>query len=148
LKKRPGNRGTEKVILPINGRPNGPPAESVFSDEKREDIAILGEVFRKLTHLGAISIPLIYFFFEEIILYLLAGGLILSITIDLIRFYGGEKSKAFITRYMGIMIRPHETKDFTGATYILTSSIIAILIFDKPVAVTSGGDIDCFHSRR
>ena len=67
MKKRPRNRGTEKVILPINGRPNGPPAESVFSDEKREDIAMLGEVFRKLTHLGAISIPLVYFFFDDCI---------------------------------------------------------------------------------
>jgi dolichol kinase len=137
LKKRPKDRGTDKVILPINGRPDGPPAESVFSDEKQEDIAILGEVFRKLTHLGAISIPVAYFFFDQIVLYILVGGLVFSIFVDFIRFYGGDKSKTFITRYLGIMIRPHEKKDFTGATYILTSSIIAILIFDKPVAVTS-----------
>ncbi len=137
MKKRPVNKGTDKVILPINGRPNGPPAESVFSSDSQEDIAMLGEVFRKLTHLGAISIPVVYFFFGEIILYFLAGGLVFSIVVDMIRFYGGEKSKTFITRYLGIMIRPRETKDFTGATYILASSIIAILIFDKPVAVAS-----------
>jgi dolichol kinase len=137
LKKRPKNRGTDKVILPINGRPDGPPAESVFSDEKTEDIAMIGEIFRKLTHLGAISIPVVYYFFGEIIIYYLGGGLILSIIVDMIRFYGGEKSKTFITRYLGIMIRRHETKDFTGATYILASAIIAILVFEKPIAVTA-----------
>ncbi|UCC78570.1 MAG: hypothetical protein JSW64_09830 [Candidatus Zixiibacteriota bacterium] len=137
MKKGPENRGTEKVILPINGRPNGPPAESVFSNDRQEDIAMLGEVFRKLTHLGAISIPVVYFFFGDVILYFLAGGLVFSIAVDLIRFYGGEKSRKFITRYLGIMIRPRETKDFTGATYILASSIIVILIFDKPIAVLS-----------
>jgi dolichol kinase len=111
LKKSPKKRGTEKVILPLDGRPDGPPAESVFSDQKSDDIAMLGEIFRKLTHLGAISIPVVYFF--------------------------GEGSRKFITRYLGIMIRAHEKKDFTGATYILASSIITILLFDKPVAVAS-----------
>jgi len=137
LKNSPRKRGTEKVILPLDGRPNGPPAESVFSDQKLDDIAMLGEIFRKLTHLGAISIPVIYFFFGNIILYILSGGLLVTIAIDMIRFYGGKKSKKFITRYLGIMIRRHEKKDFTGATYILASSIITILVFDKPVAVAA-----------
>lgn len=137
MKRRPRKRGSEKVILPIDGRPNGPPAESVFSDQKIDDIAMLGEIFRKLTHLGAISIPVIYFFFGDIILYILGCAIVITITIDMIRFYGGETSRKFITRYLGIMIRPHEKKDFTGATYILASSIITILIFDKPVAVAS-----------
>jgi dolichol kinase len=137
LKKSPKKRGTEKVILPLDGRPDGPPAESVFSDQKSDDIAMLGEIFRKLTHLGAISIPVVYFFFGDIVLYYLAVGLLATITIDMIRFYGGEGSRKFITRYLGIMIRAHEKKDFTGATYILASSIITILLFDKPVAVAS-----------
>jgi glycerol-3-phosphate acyltransferase PlsY len=135
--KSPKKRGTEKVILPINGRPDGPPAESVFTSDKIEDIAMIGEIFRKLTHLGAIAIPVIYYFFGNIILYYLGGGLILSIIIDMIRFYGGNKSKTFITRYLGIMIRAHETKDFTGATYILASAIMAIIVFDKSIAVTA-----------
>jgi dolichol kinase len=40
-------------------------------------------------------------------------------------------------KYFGIMIRPHEKKNFTGATYILASSIITILLFDKPIAITA-----------
>ena len=137
MSKRPKNRGTDKVILPINGRPDGPPAESIFSDEHTEDIALIGEIFRKITHLGAISIPVIYYFFGDVIIYYLAAAFVFSLIIDMIRFYGGKKSKTFIVRYLGIMIRRHESKDFTGATYILASSIIAIFIFQKPIAVTS-----------
>jgi len=35
------------------------------------------------------------------------------------------------------MIRPHEKKNITGATYILGSSVITILLFDKPIAITA-----------
>lgn len=135
LKKGPKKRVSDKVILPINGRPNGPPADSVFTYEKIDDIAMIGEIFRKLTHLGAIGIPVIYYFFGDVVLYLLAAALPVSITIDMIRFYGGTRAKSFIIRYLGIMIRPKEKKDFTGATYILASSIITILLFDRSVAV-------------
>ena len=33
------------------------------------------------------------------------------------------------------MIRPREKSNFTGATYILASSILSILIFDKLIAI-------------
>ncbi len=135
MKKRPKERAPDKVILPLDGRPDGLPAESVFSDETHDDIAMIGEVFRKLTHLGAISIPLGFYYFGNIILYFLAGTLLASIIADLIRLFGGAKSKLLISRYLGIMIRPHESKNFTGATYILASSLITILLFDKPIAV-------------
>ena len=98
---------------------------------------MIGEIFRKLTHLGAISIPVIYYFFGDVVIYFLVCGFISSIIIDMIRFYGGEKSRNFIVKYLGIMIRRKESKDFTGATYILASSIIAIIIFQKPIAVTA-----------
>lgn len=54
---------------------------------------------------------------------------------DLLRFFGHDKSKGFIYRHFGLIIRPHEKTNFTGATYILASSILTILIFDKPVAI-------------
>jgi dolichol kinase len=135
LSKTARKRASDKVILPLDGRPNGPPADSVFTYEKAEDIAMIGEIFRKLTHLGAIGIPAVYYFFGDVILYFLAAGIMVSFTIDMIRFYGGEKAKSFITRYLGIMIRPKEKREFTGATCILASSIITILLFDKSVAV-------------
>ena len=56
-------------------------------------------------------------------------------SVDLIRFFGHDKSKELIWRYFGVIIRPHEKDNFTGATYILVSSVLSILIFDRAVAV-------------
>lgn len=66
---------------------------------------------------------------------LLSGAFLISMVVDLVRFFGHEKSKDFIWRFFGVIIRPHERDNFTGATYILVSSILTILMFDKPVAV-------------
>ncbi len=46
-------------------------------------------------------------------------------------------SKKFVHNHMGIMIRSKESKDFIGATYILTGSIITIFMFDKPIAIAA-----------
>jgi len=101
-----------------------------------ENISFKGELFRKLTHICALSIPIIYYFAGSIvILVLLSSALALALSIETVRFYGGDKSRKFIQRCFGIMIRPHEKIGFTGATYILTSSIITILIFDKVIAI-------------
>jgi dolichol kinase len=70
-----------------------------------------------------------------LILGLLSGALLISMSADLVRFFGHTKSKEFISRFFGVIIRPHEKDNFTGATYILVSSILTILMFDKPVAV-------------
>lgn len=64
-------------------------------------------------------------------------GLAFALIVELTRFFGGEKINALITRYLGVMIRPHEKKNLTGATYILTSSILTILLFDKPIAIAA-----------
>lgn len=89
-----------------------------------------------MTHTGAISIPIIYYFTgQRLILTLLVGAFAISLLIDLLRFFGHDKSKSLIYRYLGLIIRPHEKANFTGATYILASSILTILIFDKSIAI-------------
>lgn len=101
-----------------------------------KDISFKGEVLRKLTHIGALSIPIIYYFAgRRVILILLAAAICVAFTVDMIRFFGREKGKDLVHRLFGVMIRPHERLDFTGATYILTASILTILIFDKAIAV-------------
>ena len=124
--------------MPLDGRADGEPAESVFISDRQDNISLVGEIFRKLIHLGAISIPLAYYFLtKEVVLSVLYGALLISLFIDYIRIYGGNKGRKFISRYLGIMIRPHEKKNFVGATYILTGSILTILFFDKPIAITA-----------
>jgi dolichol kinase len=57
--------------------------------------------------------------------------------IDYFRIFGGYKSRRFIYRYFGIMIRPKERRDLMGATYIFLGSILAIILFDKPIAIAA-----------
>jgi dolichol kinase len=100
------------------------------------DISFKGEVLRKLTHIGALGIPIIYYFAgRTVILLLVAAALCLSLAIDMVRFFGGPKINEFVRRWFGMMIRPHEQQAFTGATFILSSSMIAILVFDKVIAI-------------
>ena len=110
--------------------------ESELIADDTADISFKGEILRKTTHIGALCIPAIYYFTDTgIIIPLLIAAFALSFSVEMIRFYGGEKNKRLIQRLFGIMIRPHEKKGFTGATYILASSIISILIFDKTIAI-------------
>jgi len=118
---------TDQAELRIEEKPN---------PDGSENITIKGELLRKLTHLCALAIPVIYYFIgRDVILILLGCAVTISLIGDYIRIFGGPKARNLIQRVFGIMIRPHEKKAFTGATYILTSSIITILIFDKNVAI-------------
>jgi dolichol kinase len=129
-------KALNRVVLPLDGRDDGMAADSVFSPLRPGDISIIGEIFRKMTHLGAISIPIIYYFLDKkVIIVLLTLGLITSLLLDYVRIFGNEKSRKFVYRYLGIMIRTKESKDFIGSTYILLGSIITILLFDKMVAM-------------
>jgi phytol kinase len=127
-----------RVILPLDGRADGMLAESVFSPSNSDDITIIGEVFRKLIHLGAIAIPIGYYIMGyAVVMPVLIAALIFSLIMDYIRLFGHEQSRVFIYKYLGIMIRPCEKRDLVGATYILTGSILAIFLFDKPIAIAA-----------
>ena len=132
----PPKKAVDRVVLPLDGRDDGMAADSVFSPSQSGDISILGEVFRKLIHLGAIAIPVVYYFFGfKLTIIFLSVALSFSLVLDYIRIFGHEKSRAFVHKYLGIMIRAKEKKTFIGATYILTGSIITIVLFDKSIAM-------------
>jgi dolichol kinase len=143
LSRDANRQAAEIVIQKPESQINDPSQGSVsVAANGRQDISIAGEILRKLTHIGAISIPIIYYINgKQVILILLAGGVTISLLVDLLRFFGHGRSKDFIYRHVGLMIRPHEKTNFTGATYILASSILTILIFDKPIAILAIGFI-------
>ncbi len=127
-----------RVILPLDVRDDGMAADSVFSPSNTDDISIIGEVFRKLIHLGAIAIPVGYYFLGyPIVMPILILALVFALILDYIRLFGHERSRDFVYKYLGIMIRPCEKRDLVGATYILTGSILAIQLFDKPIAIAA-----------
>ncbi|OGC93750.1 MAG: hypothetical protein A2W25_06450 [candidate division Zixibacteria bacterium RBG_16_53_22] len=138
MKPEPLNKKEVNLVtLPADGR-EGMAADSVFAPSKTRDISIIGEVFRKLIHLGAIAIPIGYHFLGiGIVIPVLAFSLAVSLYLDYVRLFGSRRSRHFIRRYMGIMIRPSEKRDLIGASYILSGSILTILLFDKPIAIAA-----------
>ena len=99
------------------------------------------ELFRKLIHLTSLSIPIIYYFIStetaSIILGILAG---LALIIDLGRYLHPEIGKVFY-KFFGFLLREHELdhkkKNLNGATYVLISALISVLIFPKVIFISA-----------
>jgi len=99
------------------------------------------ELFRKLIHLTSLSIPIIYYFITTetaaLILGILAG---LALIIDLGRYIHPEIGKVFY-KFFGFLLREHELdhkkRNLNGATYVLISALISVLIFPKVIFISA-----------
>lgn len=98
------------------------------------------ELLRKSIHLCSLSIPLIYYFTNyETILYFVTPLLILTLSLDVLSKKGMPLNK-FVYKYFGSMLREHEKQDgfvLNGASWVLISAFLIIIIFPKILAVTS-----------
>ena len=99
------------------------------------------EFIRKLIHLCSLSIPVIYYFISrELALELLLPMFLAFLVVDLARFYH-EPTQAWFYRWFGWLLRRHESdsksKRLTGATNILFSAIVCVLIFPKIITVNA-----------
>ncbi len=99
------------------------------------------EVLRKAIHLCSLSIPVIYYFISrELALSILIPLAALSLIIDLARYSNNTFSRLFYEIF-GFMLRKHEKdnskKNLNGATYVLLSAVLVVLIFPKIFAVTA-----------
>jgi dolichol kinase len=99
------------------------------------------ELFRKLIHLTSLSIPIVYYFITAesaaIILGILAG---VALVLDLGRYLHPETGKIFY-KLFGFLLRKHELdhkkKNLNGATYVLISALISVLIFPKVIFISA-----------
>jgi dolichol kinase len=99
------------------------------------------ELFRKLIHLTSLSIPIVYYFITAetaaIILGILATA---ALIIDLSRYLHPETGKIFY-KIFGFLLREHELdhkrKNLNGATYVLISALVSVLIFPKVIFITA-----------
>jgi dolichol kinase len=99
------------------------------------------EVIRKAIHLCSLSIPIVYYFTsKQTALTLLLPLTIAFVAIDLLRYYH-QPTRAWFYTTFGWLLRQHETdekeKRFNGATFVLLSAVISILIFPKVIVITS-----------
>jgi dolichol kinase len=99
------------------------------------------EFFRKGIHFCSLSIPVVYFFIDKATaLAILIPVTMLFLVSDLMRYYN-KKAATLYYKYFGWLLRNHErdekTKRLTGASNILISAIICVLIFPKIITVTA-----------
>lgn len=112
-----------------------------MTPNERATIDYKNEVFRKAIHLCSLSIPIIYYHItKELALSILIPLTVFSLLIDYGRYY--HKSLAEVVyKIFGFIMRKHEVdakkKNLNGATYVLLSAVIVIVIFPKIFVVTS-----------
>jgi dolichol kinase len=116
------------------------PSESELLQSKAT-IDYKSEFIRKSIHLCSLSIPTIYFFIsKQLALELLVPLFLAFLLVDLARFYFKPVQDWFY-RWFRWLLRKHEidqgTKRLTGATNILFSAIVCVLLFPKIITVNA-----------
>lgn len=99
------------------------------------------ELLRKSIHLTSLSIPVVYYFISSdtaiIILSILTG---LALIIDWARYLSPEVGNLFY-KIFGFLLREHEIdhkkRNLNGATYVLISALISVLIFPKIIFLSA-----------
>ncbi len=101
----------------------------------------LKETLRKSIHISSILLPLGYRYilgFEnrKLMFYLLLMAFIVMMVIEFYRFWQRSFRKTFWWIF-GMVLRKHELRDFTGATYLLFSAMICVAFFEPQIAFCS-----------
>lgn len=91
------------------------------------------EAVRKSIHMGGFILPLAYYFFlsRELMLLILGLSVLVAGALEMIRLSGNPI-------FPSILLRKHEKKGLVGGYFFaLLSSFLAILLFDKTIAVVA-----------
>jgi len=107
----------------------------------RATIDYKSEVLRKTFHLVSLSIPIVYYHItKQLALSILIPLTIFSFLVDYGRYYH-KPLAGLVYKIFGFMMRKHEVdakkKNLNGATYVLLSAVIVIVIFPKIFVVTA-----------
>ncbi|HRY83814.1 MAG TPA: phosphatidate cytidylyltransferase [Candidatus Cloacimonadota bacterium] len=97
----------------------------------------LSETIRKSIHISSLLIPFAYRYLlnfnRRIGFLLLILALLISLVVEFSRFWQKSFRKNFF-RLFGLILRRHEWRDFTGATYLIFSSMLCVAFFEPTVA--------------
>lgn len=99
------------------------------------------EVMRKAIHLSSLAIPIVYFFLEKSVALAILIPLTLAFGLsDILRLYHAPTGRLY-ERYLGFLLRNHERNDhgrrLNGATYVLLSATLCVILFPKVIVVTA-----------
>jgi len=107
---------------------------------KEREISFTQELLRKGIHLISLSIPVIYIFVDKrTALYILVPLAIFAVSVDLLSKFRNF-IRLYLYKYFRKMLRSHETQDkliLNGASWVLISATLCVLIFPKLLMVVS-----------
>ncbi|MEO6694479.1 MAG: diacylglycerol/polyprenol kinase family protein [Ignavibacteria bacterium] len=110
-------------------------------EEVENKISLRSELLRKAIHISSSLIPLSYYFIEKdiLIIFLYVFGFLLML-MDLTKLRYQWVQRIYL-KFLGPVLRSHELQNkklfFTGGTYLVIAFLICVLLFSKPVAITS-----------
>jgi len=99
------------------------------------------ELVRKAIHLCSLAIPLVYYWISkaQALSILVPLALLLGLA-DVARLYHPATGRLY-SKYLGFLLRPHERTEhgrkLNGATYVLMSAIICIIVLPKIIFITA-----------
>ncbi len=96
------------------------------------------EIRRKIVHLATLVIPVGYELTsrETVLLFVIPFFLCL-LAVDVLRHFHPGTASLFKRYFFGRVLREEEKPTLMGSTYFLFSTILAVLLFPRPVAVAS-----------
>ena len=99
------------------------------------------ELLRQLIHLSSAAFPVFYLFTSRNLnIVILSVALTILVAIDVLRYYS-KNFRNFYFRMLRHILRTFEQNDhqviFTGATYLMFSFLMMVVIFPKPIAISS-----------
>ena len=96
------------------------------------------EIRRKMVHLATLIIPAGYALTSQETTLIFVIPLFLGLlAVDLLRHYHSGMAALFNRFFFGRVLREEEKPTLMGSTYFLFSTILAVLLFPKPIAITS-----------
>lgn len=96
------------------------------------------EIKRKMVHLATLVIPVGYgLSSDRLVLTLLIPFFLLYLAVDLLRHFHQGLASLFEKHFFGRVLREREKSTLMGSTYFLFASILTILLFPKPIAISS-----------
>jgi dolichol kinase len=101
-------------------------------------VSVRGELVRKALHLSWSVIPVAYAggLDRTSILVVLGLALLVAIGVEMARLRVTAVGEGF-RRLMGPLLRPHEARQWSGATWLILSFLVAVAVFPHPVAVVA-----------
>ena len=95
------------------------------------------ELYRKTIHVSSILLPITYRYIfhsnRKFTFFFLIPLTVLALITEIVRLEHRNVKRIFYNIF-GIMLRKHEIHDFTGATYLLISTVFCIAVFPGDIA--------------